>query len=89
MGGKTAVTFSVVNGRACVPGPSHPVAFPTALKSPEHYTAQIAIKALQNNRDIDLGLAMFGSFLATIPLLVVFVFVGRLVAGIMDGAFNG
>ncbi len=60
------------------------------LKSPEHYTAQIAIKALQNNRDIDLGLAMTGSLLATLPLLVLFAFVGRrLVQGIMEGAFKG
>ena len=60
------------------------------LKSPERYTVQIAIKALQNNRDIDLGLAMSGSFLATLPLLVSFVFVGRrLVQGIMEGAFKG
>ena len=60
------------------------------LKSPERYTVQIAIKALQNNRDIDLGLAMSGSFLATLPLLVLFVFVGRrLVQGIMEGAFKG
>ncbi|MBP2708449.1 carbohydrate ABC transporter permease [Microbispora sp. RL4-1S] len=60
------------------------------LKSPEMYTAQIAIKALQNSFDIDLGLAMSGSFLATLPLLVLFVFVGRrMVAGIMDGAFKG
>jgi cellobiose transport system permease protein len=60
------------------------------LKSPENYTVQIAIKALQNNRDIDLGLAMSGSFLATLPLLVLFVFVGRrLVQGIMEGAFKG
>ncbi|GIJ51422.1 sugar ABC transporter permease [Virgisporangium aliadipatigenens] len=60
------------------------------LKSPERYTAQIAIKALQNSRDIDLGLAMSGSFLATLPLLVLFVFVGRrLVGGIMEGAFKG
>jgi len=60
------------------------------LKSPEKYTVQIAIKALQNNRDIDLGLAMSGSFLATIPLLLLFVFVGRrLVQGIMEGAFKG
>jgi cellobiose transport system permease protein len=60
------------------------------LKSPEHYTVQIAIKALQNNRDIDLGLAMSGSFLATLPLLVLFIFVGRrLVQGIMEGAFKG
>jgi cellobiose transport system permease protein len=60
------------------------------LKSPEMYTVQIAIKALQNNYDVDLGLAMSGSFLATIPLVVLFVFVGRrMVAGIMDGAFKG
>jgi cellobiose transport system permease protein len=60
------------------------------LKSPEHYTIQIAIKALQSNRDIDLGLAMSGSFLATLPLLLLFVFVGRrLVSGIMEGAFKG
>lgn len=60
------------------------------LKSPERYTVQIAIKALQNSRDIDLGLAMSGSFMATLPLLVLFVFVGRrLVQGIMEGAFKG
>jgi cellobiose transport system permease protein len=60
------------------------------LKSPERYTVQIAIRALQSNRDIDLGLAMSGSFLATLPVLVLFVFVGkRLVSGIMDGAFKG
>jgi cellobiose transport system permease protein len=60
------------------------------LKSPENYTIQIAIKALQSSRDIDLGLAMSGSFLATLPLLVLFVFVGRrLVNGIMEGAFKG
>src|SRR5690349_17969789 len=60
------------------------------LKSPEMYTVQIAFKALQSNRDIDLGLAMSGSFLATIPLQVLFAFVDRrMVAGIMDGAFKG
>jgi cellobiose transport system permease protein len=60
------------------------------LKSPENYTVQIAIKALQNNRGIDLGLAMSGSFLATVPLLVLFAVVGRrLVQGIMEGAFKG
>ncbi|MFD1146507.1 carbohydrate ABC transporter permease [Saccharothrix hoggarensis] len=60
------------------------------LKSPERYTAQIAIKALQNSYDVDLGLAMSGSFLATVPLVVLFVIVGRrMVAGILDGAFKG
>jgi cellobiose transport system permease protein len=33
---------------------------------------------------------MSGSFLATLPLLVLFVVVGRrMVAGILDGAFKG
>jgi len=60
------------------------------LKSPERYTAQIAIKALQNSLDVDLGLAMSGSFLATIPLVVLFIVVGRrMVAGILEGAFKG
>lgn len=60
------------------------------LKSPDLFTVQLAIKALQNQRSIDLGLAMSGSFLATLPLLIVFFFVGRrMVSGIMDGAFKG
>jgi len=60
------------------------------LKSPERFTAQIAIKALQNSYTVDLGLAMSGSFLATVPLLALFVLVGRrMVAGILDGAFKG
>jgi cellobiose transport system permease protein len=60
------------------------------LKSPNRFTAQIAIKALQNSYSIDLGLAIPGSFLATLPLLVLFIVVGRrMVAGILDGAFRG
>jgi cellobiose transport system permease protein len=60
------------------------------LKSPGNYTVQIAIQALQKSYTVNLSLALAGSFLATIPLLIVFFFVGRrLVAGIMDGAFKG
>lgn len=60
------------------------------LKSPELFTVQIAIKQLQANRTVDVALAMGGSFLATLPLLIVFFFVGRrMVSGIMDGAFKG
>jgi len=60
------------------------------LKSPELFTVQIALKQLQANRSIDVALAMGGSFLATLPLLIAFAFVGRrMVAGIMDGAFKG
>lgn len=60
------------------------------LKSPENFTVQIALKQLQANRTIDLALTMGGSFMATLPLLIVFFFVGRrMVSGIMDGAFKG
>lgn len=60
------------------------------LKSPGNYTVQLAIQALQKSYTVNLSLALAGSFLATIPLLIVFFFVGkRLVAGIMDGAFKG
>jgi cellobiose transport system permease protein len=60
------------------------------LKSPGNYTVQLAIQALQKSYTVNLSLALAGSFLATIPLLVVFFFVGRrLVAGNMDGAFKG
>jgi cellobiose transport system permease protein len=60
------------------------------LQSPENYTVQLAIKALQKQYFVDYGLAMSGSFLATLPLLVLFIFVGRkMVAGVMDGAFKG
>ncbi|MGL4176485.1 MAG: carbohydrate ABC transporter permease [Dermatophilaceae bacterium] len=60
------------------------------LQSPENYTVQLAIKALQSQYFVDFGLAMSGSFLATIPLLVLFAIVGkRMVDGVMDGAFKG
>lgn len=60
------------------------------IQSPENYTVQLAIKALQSQYFVDYGLAMSGSFLATIPLLILFFFVGRrMVAGVMDGAFKG
>ncbi|MEY2849216.1 MAG: hypothetical protein RI885_1883 [Actinomycetota bacterium] len=60
------------------------------LQSPENYTVQLAIKALQSQYFVDFGLAMSGSFLATLPLLILFIFVGRkMVDGVMDGAFKG
>lgn len=60
------------------------------LQSPENYTVQLAIRALRSQYFVDFGLSMSGSFLATIPLLILFAFVGkRMVAGVMDGAFKG
>ncbi|QTE30957.1 carbohydrate ABC transporter permease [Pengzhenrongella sicca] len=60
------------------------------LKSPELFTVQIALKQLQANRSVDVALALGGSFFATLPLLIAFVFTGKqMVSGIMDGAFKG
>jgi cellobiose transport system permease protein len=60
------------------------------LSSPENYTAQIAVTQLQASYVLDYALNMGGAFLATVPLLLLFVFVGRkLVSGVMDGAVKG
>jgi cellobiose transport system permease protein len=45
---------------------------------------------LQANYFVDYSLVMGGVFLVTLPLLVIFAFVGKqLVAGIMQGAVKG
>ena len=60
------------------------------LSSPENYTAQIAVTQLQASYVLDYALNMGGAFLATVPLLLLFIFVGRkLVSGVMDGAVKG
>lgn len=60
------------------------------LASPENYTAQIAVTQLQASYVLDYALNMGGAFMATAPLLLLFIFVGRrLVSGVMDGAVKG
>jgi cellobiose transport system permease protein len=60
------------------------------LSSPEHFTAQIAVQQLKASYVIDYALNMGGAFMATSPLLILFIFVGRrLVSGVMDGAVKG
>ena len=61
------------------------------LNSPEHYTVQVALTQLNTQAyGIDYNIVMAGSFMATAPLVLLFVFVGRrLVAGVMDGAVKG
>jgi cellobiose transport system permease protein len=61
------------------------------LNSPEHYTVQVALTQLNTEAyGIDYNIVMAGSFMATAPLVLLFVFVGRrLVAGVMDGAVKG
>ena len=60
------------------------------LNTPENFTAQVAVNQLKSSYAIDYALNMGGAFLSTVPLLILFVFVGRrLVRGVMDGAVKG
>ena len=60
------------------------------LNSPENFTAQVAVNQLKSSYAIDYALNMGGAFLSTLPLLILFIFVGRrLVRGVMDGAVKG
>lgn len=61
------------------------------LQSPDKFTLQVAISQLNTKAyGMDYNIVMAGSFMATAPLLILFVFVGRrLVTGVMDGAVKG
>ncbi len=53
-------------------------------------TLPVALSMLQANYFVDYSLVLTGVLLATVPLLVLFIFVGRqLVTGIMQGAVKG
>jgi cellobiose transport system permease protein len=53
-------------------------------------TVQVALEKLQSGYYIDYSLVLAGTTLATIPIVVVFVLLGRqIVAGIMQGAVKG
>jgi cellobiose transport system permease protein len=60
------------------------------LRDPDNLTAQVAVNQLQSHYAIDYALNMGGAFLSTVPLLILFILVGRrLVRGVMDGAVKG
>jgi cellobiose transport system permease protein len=60
------------------------------LQSPGSFTVQVAVQQLKASYFIDYALTLGGAFMATAPLLLLFVFVGRrLVSGVMDGAVKG
>jgi cellobiose transport system permease protein len=61
------------------------------LQSPQNFTLQVALNQLNTKAyGMDYNIVMAGSFMATAPLLILFVFVGRrLVTGVMDGAVKG
>lgn len=60
------------------------------LTSPANFTAQVAVAQLKASYVLDYALNMGGALMATAPLLLLFVLVGRrLVQGVMDGAVKG
>ena len=64
--------------------------WPSIVLNSENPTLPLVVKSLQSNYFIDYSLVMGGVFLVTLPLLVIFAFVGKqLVAGIMQGAVKG
>lgn len=60
------------------------------LNSPETFTVQVALRQLQSQAYVtDYGVQMAGIVLATVPLLLIFLLLGRqIVGGIMDGALK-
>jgi len=61
-----------------------------ALSKPDSHTVQVALRQLQNQAyTTDFGVQMNGTFIATVPLLLIFLLLGRqIVAGVMDGALK-
>ncbi|MGI9642825.1 MAG: carbohydrate ABC transporter permease [Acidimicrobiia bacterium] len=60
------------------------------LNSPDSFTVQVALRQLQNTAYVtDFGVQFAGIVIATIPLILIFVFLGKqLIGGIMDGALK-
>jgi len=64
--------------------------WPLVVLNAENPTVQIALERLQSGYYVDYSLVLAGTTLATIPILIVFVVLGRqIVAGIMQGAVKG
>ena len=64
--------------------------WPSIVLNNTNPTLPLVVRSLQANYFVDYSLVMGGIFLVTLPLLVIFAFVGKqLVAGIMAGAVKG
>jgi cellobiose transport system permease protein len=64
--------------------------WPSIVLNTDNPTLPLVVRSLQANYFVDYSLVMAGVFLVTLPLIVIFVFVGKqLVAGIMAGAVKG
>ncbi len=64
--------------------------WPFIVLDRQNPTLPVALSLLQSNYFVDYSIVLAGVVLATIPLLLLFVFAGRqLVSGIMAGAVKG
>lgn len=64
--------------------------WPLIILDQSNPTLPVALSLLQANYFVDYSLVLTGVLLATVPLLMLFIFAGRqLVAGIMQGAVKG
>nr|WP_236683792.1 carbohydrate ABC transporter permease [Demequina flava] len=64
--------------------------WPLIVLDQSNPTLPVALSLLQANYFVDYSLVLAGALLATVPLLIMFIFTGRqLVAGIMAGAVKG
>ena len=64
--------------------------WPFIVLNPSNPTLPVALATLQANFFVDYSIVLAGVLLATVPLIILFIFAGRqLVAGIMQGAVKG
>ncbi|WP_084127500.1 carbohydrate ABC transporter permease [Demequina sp. NBRC 110054] len=64
--------------------------WPFIVLDPQNPTLPVALSLLQANYFVDYSLVLAGVLLATLPLLLLFIFTGKqLVSGIMQGAVKG
>jgi cellobiose transport system permease protein len=64
--------------------------WPLIALDADNPTVQLALEKLQSGYYVDYSLVLAGTTLATIPILIVFLLLGRqIVAGIMQGAVKG
>jgi len=64
--------------------------WPLIVLSSQHSTVQVAVSALASGYVEDYALVLTGTFISILPLLVLFLFLGRqIIGGIMQGAVKG
>lgn len=64
--------------------------WPLIALSPENPTVQVAVSTLASGYVQDYALVLTGTFISIVPLLVIFVLLGRqIIGGIMQGAVKG